>query len=54
MAVTGNCQLLTSAIDAHVQDEQRKDGEGPAEVLTPVLQFRFVTWAASFLPAGVM
>ena len=28
-------QLITSAIDAHIQDEQRKDGEGPAEVLTP-------------------
>ena len=31
----GADQLITSAIDAHVQDEQRKDGEGPAEVLTP-------------------
>lgn len=30
----GADQLITSAIDAHVQDEQRKDGEGPAEVLT--------------------
>jgi hypothetical protein len=31
----GTDQLITSAIGAHVQDEQRKDGEGPAEVLTP-------------------
>jgi hypothetical protein len=31
----GADQLITSAIDAHVQGEQRKDGEGPAAVLTP-------------------
>jgi integrase len=31
----GADQLITSAIDAHVQDEQRKDGGGPAGVLTP-------------------
>jgi hypothetical protein len=31
----GADQLITSAIDAHVQDEQRKDGEGPTGVLTP-------------------
>ncbi len=27
----GADRLITSAIDAHVQDEQHKDGEGPAE-----------------------
>ena len=31
----GADQLITSAIDAHVQGEQRKDDEGPAGVLTP-------------------
>ncbi len=31
----GADQLITSAIDAHVQGEQRKDGESPAAVLTP-------------------
>jgi integrase len=31
----GADQLITNAIDAHVQGEQRKDGEGPAAVLTP-------------------
>ena len=31
----GAGQLITSAIDAHVQGEQHKDGEGPAEVLAP-------------------
>jgi hypothetical protein len=30
----GADQLITTAIDAHVQGEQRKDGEGPAAVLT--------------------
>jgi len=31
----GADQFITNAIDAHVQGEQRKDGEGPAGVLTP-------------------
>jgi hypothetical protein len=31
----GTDQLITSAIDAHVQGEQRKDGEGQAGMLTP-------------------
>jgi hypothetical protein len=31
----GADQLITSAIDAHVQGEQRKGGEGSAGVLTP-------------------
>jgi integrase len=31
----GADQLITSAIDAHVQSEQHKDSEGPGEVLTP-------------------
>ena len=31
----GADQLIASAIDAHVQGEQRKDDEGPAGVLTP-------------------
>jgi integrase len=31
----GADHLITSAIDAHVQDEQRKDDEGPAGVLNP-------------------
>jgi hypothetical protein len=31
----GADQLITSAIDAHVQSEQHKDGDGPGEVLTP-------------------
>ena len=31
----GADQLITSAIDAHVQDEQCKDGEGPAGALAP-------------------
>jgi hypothetical protein len=30
---SGAGQLITSAIDAHVQGEQRKDGEGPAEAI---------------------
>jgi integrase len=33
--VRGADQLITGAIDAHVQDEQRKDGEGPAGALSP-------------------
>jgi integrase len=31
----GADQLITNAIDAHVQGEQRKDDEGTAGVLTP-------------------
>ena len=31
----GADHLITGAIDAHVQGEQRKDDEGPAAVLTP-------------------
>lgn len=28
-------QFITSTIDAHVQGEQRKDGEGPTGALAP-------------------